>query len=110
MGRQGTMDEHARDEPTASSLLHAQVDAADVAWHRLMAEAFVRLWWSDGEAVTVEFTCTAGDQVPGRLLELVQAQRRRSRVLRWHVRRIGPKVRLRVTGPGAAAMVAALMY
>lgn len=80
------------------------------AWHRLMDEAFVRLWWSDEEAVTVEFDGAAAHQVRGRLLELVRAERRIRGALHWQVRCSGPRVRLQVSGPAAANTVAALMY
>jgi len=75
-----------------------------------MDEAFVRLWWSDDEAVTVEFDGALAHQVRERLLELVRAERRVRGVLRWQVRCSGPRVRLQVRGPAAADTVAALMY
>lgn len=82
--------------------------AAGIAtWGRLLDDAFVRLWWTGADSVTVEFD--ADHQVRERLLDLLRARRRCDRALRWRVRRRGPHLRLRVDGPGAADTVTALI-
>jgi len=80
------------------------------AWHRLMDEAFVRLWWHDDDTVTIELDATAAADVRERLVELVSAQRRRGGSLRWRVRRRGSRLRLQVHGRGATDTIATLAY